>query len=328
MIKLIHYVLPYERIIIMNSIETTGIPCDEDNTLVYGQRTTGVDKLRDIVTLNNTKLHWGFGLKHRRDFVKLDTIIKQLSLPFWKLDTKPKVAHSFYGPRWLLASSDETTFILFTYLNASFIPGISMYDENGNPFNNIQCNYAAIPLSAIIKDGSYVPGYSHDNILQAYAQSNNRGFQIRSFAIRASTIAKLIQLTNQQRENEINIWGFNTIPTYKKALSKEQKQWITAFREAKLTQLVGYRIASAAILGSPIEFIVNIKRFMRFSDWKTRKIMPSLGLLTQKQKDAGPQPLYYWLRPDVCHQCMGIKAYGNILEIVMSENTTNLRKYI
>ena len=120
----------------MNSIETTGIPCDESNTLAYGQRTTSVNKLRVIAMTKDTKLQWGFGLKHRLDFTKLNTIIHELSLPSWKLDEHPKVAHTYYGPRWLLISANND-FMLFTYLNASFIPGIFRYDQYDNPFNNI-----------------------------------------------------------------------------------------------------------------------------------------------------------------------------------------------
>ena len=318
----------------MSEIETVGIPCDEDITLSYGQRTIEIGILRDYIKQTNTKLQWGFGLKHHRLTTKLSTIVKELSLSSWSLEEKPSVAHSYYGPRWLLVSRQNGHFMLFKYISATFIPVMPKRDNKGTPFNNIQCNYALVPMDAIIKDGSYVSGYSHDNILQSYSHVNNRGFNVGTFAIRASTIKKQIEITNRYDFRNpsipmnmedicdkdiggIAIWGFDFRPTLTKAVSKQRTRWLIAFREANIAKFAERRIADAAIMGSYLEFICSIKPYMRNPDWRTRKIMPSSRLLTTEQRLAGPQSLYYWLRPDVCHKCMGERAYGDILEIVM-----------
>lgn len=318
----------------MSEIETIGIPCDEGNTLTYGQRTFEIGKIRGQISDINTKLHWGFGLKYYRLNAKLSTIVKELSLPSWNLEEDAPIAYTYYGPRWLLVSRRNGHFMLFTYISATFIPGLPKKDNTGTPYNNIQCNYALVPMDAIIKDASYVKGYSHDNILQSYSHVNNRGFNVGTFAVRASTIKK--QITSTKRYDFHNptipmntedicdtdtggiaFWGFDSIPTLTKAISTQRTRWILIFRDASVTRFAETRIADAAINGSNIEFICSIKPFMKNPDWRTRKIMPSKELLTDEQRLAGPQSLYYWLRPDVCHKCMGERAYGDILEIVM-----------
>lgn len=127
--------------------------------------------------------------------------------------------------------------MLFKYISATFIPGLPKRDNKGHYYNNIQCNYALVPMDAIIKDGSYVSGYSHDNILQSYSHVNNRGFNVGTFAIRASTIKKQIEITNRYDFRNptipmnmddicdkdiggIALWGFDSIPTFDKAVSK------------------------------------------------------------------------------------------------------------
>ena len=318
----------------MSEIETVGIPCDDGNTLSYGQRTFEVGKLRDSISDINTKLQWGFGLKYYRLTTKLNTIVKELSLSSWYLEEDPPIAYTYYGPRWLLVSRQNGHFMLFKYISATFIPGLPKTDNKGHYYNNIQCNYALVPMDAIIKDGSYVSGYSHDNILQSYSHVNNRGFNVGTFAIRASTIKKQIEITNRYDFHNptipmnmgdicdkdiggIALWGFDSIPTFDKAVSKQRTQWLLAFRDANIAKFAERRIADAAIMGSYLEFICSIKPYMRHLDWRTRRIMPSSRLLTTEQRLAGPQSLYYWLRPDVCHKCMGERAYGDILEIVM-----------
>lgn len=323
----------------MSSIDTVSIPCDGEETLFQRQRTNEIDRLRMTVKTSNTILHWGFGLKYKRDIKQLDTITKELSIHEWSLDEN---GHRFYGPRWLLVSHLNDQFMLFKYINATFIPGLNSPDNQGYTCNNVQCNYALIPLSAIIENGSYVEGYDSKGILKTYTTHNNT---VATFSIRASTIQKQIKTTNEghiklpsspftsldkysPHTNGISMWGFHTIPTFDKAVSKQRARWITEFREAHLTKECERRIASAAILGSSMEFCCNIRRFMRYPDWRHRRIMPALGLLSETQKLAGPQPLYYWIRPDVCHKCMGEKAHGDIIEIIMRGEGVDLNKFI
>lgn len=304
-------------------VTTIGIPCDESYRLYKGQVTTCLGKMRTHIHLQQSLLQ-AYALKHKKDALKLDKPVKQLALKQYEL----KYAREIYGPQWLLVAymtqDYKIQYHLFTYISATYIQGMADEDKQGYTHNNIQCNYAMVPMSATIENGSTQKAFE-DDTLQAYGIRNSFRTRVATFAIRSSTVQKTIRFTqwnnvnpsNIRRCGELYIWGFDTLPTVEKAVRVERLHWLSLFKEARETKVSAYRVASAAILGSPIEFSRHISRFMRQPNWRTRRIMPALGLLTDEQREAGPQPLYYWLRPDVCHKCMGIKAYGDILEIVM-----------
>jgi len=115
------------------------------------------------------------------------------------------------------------------------------------------------------------------------------------------------------------MWSFQTKPTYDEAVRHERVLKLLEFRRAKQMSVCDSYVATAAYLGSPSEFRMRLRTFMRRPDWRTRPIIPFSKYLERDpiNVDIEPQPLKYWLRPDVCMKLYGEVGYNKMMEVLI-----------
>jgi len=114
----------------------------------------------------------------------------------------------------------------------------------------------------------------------------------------------------------VRAWAFDELPSYQRANIRDRRDALLQFQMANEVTRSKTQVASAAILGTPLEFKCRMTLFSRIKSWLTVPIQPRHQLLTKEQIALGPQPIHYWLRENVFIGIFGKHIRHQLLEYI------------